>query len=84
MTESRAEYEHGCVYDILVQRDGQYLDGSGTQRGRANVRPTLKDAVAGDMTAAMPTHAMVTIIEFIKMYDEVCALYLPAELMCTA
>ena len=38
---------------------------------RTNVRPTLKDAVAGDITAAMPYRAMVNIIEFIKMMDEV-------------
>ena len=35
------------------------------------MRPTLKDAVAGDITAAMPYRAMVNIIEFIKMMDEV-------------
>ena len=39
--------------------------------GRANVQPTLKDAVAGDITAAMPYRAMVNIIEFIKMMDQV-------------
>ena len=38
---------------------------------RSNVRPTLRDAVAGDITAAMPYRAMVNIIEFIKMVDHV-------------
>ena len=31
--------------------------------------PRLKDAVAGDITAAMPYRAMTNIIEFIKMLD---------------
>ena len=54
---------------ILVQRYGDILDGKRTwakELARTNVRPTLKDAVAGDITAAM-----VNIIEFIKMMDEV-------------
>ena len=59
---------------ILVQRYGDILDGKRTwprELARANVRPTLKDAVAGDITAAMPYRAMVNIIEFIKMMDQV-------------
>ena len=47
------------------------------------MKPTLKDAVAGDITAAMPYRAMTNIIEFIKMLDMVCLLYtsdLPAEI----
>ena len=59
---------------ILVQRYGDILDGKRTwanELARTNVRPTLKDAVAGDITAAMPYRAMVNIIEFIKMMDEV-------------
>ena len=59
---------------ILVQRYGDILDGKRTwprELSRANVRPTLKDAVAGDITAAMPYRAMVNIIEFIKMVDKV-------------
>ena len=53
---------------ILVQRYGDILDGKRTwanELARTNVRPTLKDAVAGDITAAMPYRAMV------KMMDEV-------------
>ena len=59
---------------ILVQRYGDILDGKRTwprELARANVQPTLKDAVAGDITAAMPYRAMVNIIEFIKMVDQV-------------
>ena len=59
---------------ILVQRYGDILNGKRTwpqELARANVRPTLKDAIAGDITAAMPYRAMVNIIEFIKMVDQV-------------
>ena len=59
---------------ILVQRYGDILNGKRTwpqELARSNVRPTLKDAVAGDITAAMPYRAMVNIIEFIKMVDHV-------------
>ena len=59
---------------ILVQRYGDILDGKRTwakELARANLRPTLKDAVAGDITSAMPYRAMVNIIEFIKMVDHV-------------
>ena len=59
---------------ILVQRYGDILDGKRTwqkELSRSNLKPTLKDAVAGDITAAMPYRAMVNIIEFIKMLDQV-------------
>ena len=59
---------------ILVQRYGDILDGKRTwpeELARSNVRPTLTDAVAGDITAAMPYRAMTNIIEFIKMLDMV-------------
>lgn len=59
---------------ILVQRYGDILDGKRTwpkELAQSNVRPTLKDAVAGDITAAMPYRAMTNIIEFIKMLDQV-------------
>ena len=59
---------------ILVQRYGDILDGKRTwqkELAQSNVRPTLKDAVAGDITAAMPYRAMTNIIEFIRMLDEV-------------
>jgi uncharacterized FAD-dependent dehydrogenase len=38
---------------------------------RSNLRPTLKDAVAGDITAAMPYRTMVNIINFIEAVDHV-------------
>ncbi len=59
---------------ILVQRFGDILDGKRTwqkELSRSNVRPTLPDAVAGDITAAMPYRAMVNIINFIKAVDHV-------------
>lgn len=59
---------------ILVQRFGDILDGKRTwpkELAQSNVRPTLPDAVAGDITAAMPYRAMMNIIEFIKAVDQV-------------
>nr|MBQ8890501.1 FAD-binding protein [Clostridia bacterium] len=59
---------------ILVQRFGDILDGKRTwqkELDESNVRPTLPDAVAGDITAAMPYRAMMNIINFIKAVDEV-------------
>lgn len=59
---------------IMVQRYGDILDGKRTwpkELLHSNVKPTLKDAVAGDITAAMPYRAMTNIIEFIRMMDEV-------------
>ena len=57
---------------ILVQRFGDILDGKRTwpkELAQSNVRPTLPDAEAGDITAAMPYRAMMNIIEFIKAVD---------------
>ena len=59
---------------IMVQRFGDILDGKRTwddELSRSNVRPTLPDAVAGDITSAMPYRAMTNIINFIKAVDEV-------------
>ena len=59
---------------ILVQRYGDILDGKRTwpkELAQSNVRPTLPDAVAGDITAAMPYSAMLNIINFIQAVDEV-------------
>jgi len=59
---------------ILVQRFGDILDGKRTwdkELVRSNVRPTLPDAVAGDITAAMPYRTMSDIIAFIKAMDNV-------------
>lgn len=59
---------------ILVQRFGDILDGKRTwekELNQSNVRPTLPDAVAGDITAAMPYRAMMNIINFIQAVDQV-------------
>ena len=59
---------------ILVQRFGDILDGKRTwekELAQSNVKPTLVDAVAGDITAAMPYRAMINIINFIRAMDEV-------------
>lgn len=59
---------------ILVQRYGDILDGKRTwekELAYSNVKPTLKDAVAGDITAAMPYRAMINIINFIQAVDHV-------------
>ncbi len=59
---------------ILVQRYGDILDGKRTwqkELSRSNVKPTLPDAVAGDITSAMPYRAMTNIINFIQAVDMV-------------
>ena len=59
---------------ILVQRFGDILDGKRTwqrELSRSNLKPTLPDAVAGDITAAMPYRAMMNIINFIQAVDKV-------------
>ncbi len=59
---------------ILVQRYGDILDGKRTwpkELAQSNVRPSLPDVVAGDITAAMPYRAMVNIINFIQAVDHV-------------
>ena len=59
---------------LLVQRFGDILDGKRTwekELSQSNVVPTLPDAVAGDITSAMPYRAMTNIINFIKAMDQV-------------
>ncbi len=59
---------------ILVQRYGDILDGKRTwqkELAQSNVKPTLPDAVAGDITAAMPYRSMLNIINFIQAVDQV-------------
>ncbi len=59
---------------ILVQRYGDILDGKRTwqeELARSNLRPTLPDAVAGDITSAMPYRTMTNIIRFIQALDQV-------------
>ncbi|HOO22474.1 MAG TPA: FAD-binding protein [Clostridia bacterium] len=59
---------------ILVQRYGDILDGKRTwqkELSQSNLKPTLTDAIAGDITAAMPYRAMTNIINFIQAVDKV-------------
>lgn len=59
---------------ILVQRYGDILEGKRTwqeELDRANVRPTLPDAKAGDITSAMPYRTMTGILKFIESVDTV-------------
>lgn len=59
---------------ILVQRYGDILDGKRTwpkELAQSNLRPTLPDAIAGDITSAMPYRAMLNIINFIQAVDHV-------------
>ncbi len=67
---------------ILVQRYGDILDGKRTwdkELSRSNVKPSLPDAVAGDITAAMPYRAMINIINFIQAVDMVVPGFASAE-----
>lgn len=59
---------------ILVQRFGDILDGKRTWQNElsfSNLKPTLPDAVAGDITSAMPYRTMINIINFIQATDHV-------------
>ena len=59
---------------ILVQRFGDILDGKRTwqkELDRSNVKPTLPDAVAGDITSAVPFRPMMNIINFINSMNTV-------------
>lgn len=59
---------------ILVQRFGDILDGKRTWQKelvQGNVRSTLPDCVAGDITSAMPYRAMTNIINFMLAVDKV-------------
>ncbi|WP_069998925.1 NAD(P)/FAD-dependent oxidoreductase [Cellulosilyticum sp. I15G10I2] len=59
---------------ILVQRYGDILEGKRTwqkELARSNVKPTLPDAIAGDITSAMPYRPMMNIINFIQAMDQV-------------
>ena len=58
---------HGAALRRHSGRQAHLAEGAGPVQREA----TLKDAVAGDITAAMPYRAMTNIIEFIKMLDMV-------------
>ena len=58
---------------ILVQRFGDILNGKRTwqkELDRSNVRPTLPDAVAGDITSALPYRPMTSIVAFMLAVDK--------------
>lgn len=57
---------------ILVQRYGDILDGKRTwdkELSQSNVKHTLPDAVAGDLTSAIPYRTMTNILNFIQAMD---------------
>ena len=58
--------------NIIVQRLGDIKSGKRTwqrELERSNVRPTLTDAVAGDITSALPYRTMTSILAFIEQVD---------------
>lgn len=60
--------------NILVQRFGDILAGKRTWEedlAKSNINHTLKGAVAGDITAAIPYRAMISIINYIHQLDKV-------------
>lgn len=72
---------------IVVQRYGDILNGKRTwqdELDRSNVKPTLMDAVAGDITSALPYRAMTNIIEFIKSVDQVVPGFASSETLLYA
>ena len=59
---------------VLVQRFGDILKGRRTTYKRLSegfVRPTLKEAVPGDLTLCLPQKTMQSIIEMIKVLDNI-------------
>jgi uncharacterized FAD-dependent dehydrogenase len=72
---------------ILVQRYGDILDGKRTwanELERSNVRPTLADAVAGDISAALPYRTLTNILSFIKSMDKVVTGFASSETLLYA
>lgn len=73
--------------NILVQRLGDIREGKRTwqkELDRSNVRPTLVDAVAGDITAAIPYRTMTSILGFIEQVDKVVPGFAAAETLLYA
>lgn len=59
---------------IIVQRYEDILAGKRTwpdELSRSNVVPTLKDAMPGDLTSALPYRTMTNILNFIEAMDKV-------------
>ena len=72
---------------ILVQRFGDILDGKRTwekELARSNVRPTLPDAVAGDITSALPYRTMTSIVAFMLAVDKAIPGFASAETLLYA
>ena len=63
-----------CDGKILVQTFGDFKKGRRTTESRLcrnNIIPTLKDAVAGDLSLALPHRIMVDIVEMLVALDRV-------------
>lgn len=72
---------------ILVQRYGDILDGKRTwqkELSRSNVVPTLVDAVAGDITSALPYRTMTNILNFIEAMNIVVPGFAASETLLYA
>ncbi len=72
---------------ILVQRYGDILAGKRTwseELKRSNVRPTLSDAEAGDITSALSYRTMMNIINFIEAVDKVVPGFASSETLLYA
>ena len=60
---------------ILVQRYGDILDGKRTwqkELNQSNIKHTLPDAEAGDLTSAIPYRTMTNIIKLYTSYGYCC------------
>lgn len=72
---------------ILVQRFGDILNGKRTwqkELDQSNVRPTLPDAVAGDITSALPYRTMTSIVAFMLAVDKAIPGFASAETLLYA
>ena len=72
---------------ILVQRFGDILNGKRTwqkELDQSNVRPTLPDAVAGDITSALPYRTMTSIVAFMLAVDKAVPGFASAETLLYA
>lgn len=73
--------------NILVQRLGDIRIGKRTwqrELSQGNVRPTLPDAVAGDITSAIPYRTMISILSFIEQVDKVLPGFASSETLLYA
>lgn len=73
--------------NILVQRLGDIRNGKRTwdkELSQGNVGPTLPDAVAGDITSAIPYRTMTSILSFIDQVDKVVPGFASSETLLYA